>query len=129
MSLQPGYNIVTKRIEETDRQYPALAFFRRSAAGVEVTTPVTVTGLEDLIYHVDEEARDPVVDILRTTLRKSDSIQAGGVVQLLLDGEIVHDDRSRLRMEREGEAVYIAIGELFVEEPQRLSPSQAVTRK
>jgi len=129
MSLQPGYNIVTTRVEETDEEYPALAFLRRVAANDAVSTPVTVTGLEDLLYHADEEARDAAVDLLRTTLRRSSSIRTGGLVQLLLDGEIVHDDRFRLRTEREGDAVYLAIGELFVEEPQRLSPEHAVARK
>lgn len=129
MNLQPGYNIVTTRIEETDEEYPTLAFLRRVAANKAVSTPVTVTGLEDLLYHADEEARNATVDLLRTTLRKSSSIRTGGVVQLLFDGKIVHDDRFRLRTEREGDAVYLAIGELFVEEPQRLSPEHAVARK
>ena len=129
MSLQPGYNIVTKREEVTDRELPALAFLRRVAAHEDVVAPVTVTGLEDLLYHVDEGDRDEAVDVIRSTLRRSSSIRTGGVVQFLLDGEIVHDDRFRLRMEREGEPIYLAIGELFVEEPQRLSPSHAVARK
>ena len=129
MSLQPGYNIVTKREEVTDRELPALAFLRRVAADEDIVAPVTVTGLEDLLYHVDEGDRDEAVDVIRSTLRRSSSIRTGGVVQFLLDGEIVHDDRFRLRMKREGEPVYLAIGELFVEQPQRLSPSHAVARK
>lgn len=129
MSLQPGFNIVTKRVEATDRELPALAFLRRVAADEDVVAPVTVTGLEDLLYFVDEGDRDEALDVIRSTLRRSSSIPSEGVVQFLLDGEIVHDDRFRLRMEREGEPIYLAIGELFVEEPQRLSPSHAVARK
>ena len=129
MSLQPGYNIVTRRVEGTDREYRALEFLRRAAAAEGIVTPATVTGLEDLLYYVDEEDRDSAVDTLRTVLRRSNAIPTGAVVQVLLDGEIVHDDRFRLRFEREGEPVYLAIGELFVEEPQRLSASHAVARK
>ena len=129
MTLRPGFNVVTKRVQATDRELPALAFLRHVAADEEVVAPVTVTGFEDLLFFVDEGDRDEAVDVIRSTLRRSNSIRTGEVVQILLDGEIVHDDRFRLRMEREGEAVYLAIGELFVEEPHRLTSSHAIARK
>ena len=129
MTLRPGYNIVTEEVEETESEYGALEFFRRLAHGGNVASRTTVTGLEDLLYHADEEDRDEAVSMLRNLLRENISLGSMSAVQFLVDGQIFHDARFRIRIERSGEPVHLNIGEMFVEEPQRLNPEHAVARK
>lgn len=129
MGLQPGYNIVTERVAETDGELAALEFFRKVAADESLDAPLTVTGLEDLLYDAAEEDRDDLVAELRQVLRDSRSLGSMDAVQFLLDGQIVDDVEFRVRIERSEEAIYLNVGQLFVEEPQPLSATQAVARK
>jgi hypothetical protein len=129
MSLRPGYNIVTEEVEETDSEYGALEFFRYLTHGESVQSRTTVTGLEDLLYHTEEDERDQAVGIVREILREETSLGSMSAVQFLVDGQIFHDDRFRIRIERSGEPVHLNVGEMFVEEPQRLSAEHAVARK
>jgi hypothetical protein len=127
--LDPGFNITTERIDETPEELPALAFLRRVAADQSIQTPVTVTGLEDLLYYAASDDRDEVITSLRQTLRSTSSLSSSDAVQFYIDGRIVEDNRFRIRIERGGEAVYLEIGEMFVEEPRLLTPEHAVARK
>lgn len=129
MSLQPGYNIVTERVAETDGELAALEFFRKIEANESLDAPLTVTGLEDLLYDAAEEDRDDLIADLRQMLRSSRSLESMDAVQFLLDGQIVDDVEFRVRIERSEEAIYLNVGQLFVEEPQPLSAKQAVARK
>lgn len=129
MSLQPGYNIVTKRIAETDDELGALTFFRAVAADKSVETPVTVTGLENLIFRADESDREDIVSDLRDLLRHTDSLESMDAIQFLVDGRLVSDVRFQVRVERSGETEYLSIGGLFVEKPRILSPEHATARK
>ena len=129
MSLQPGYNIVTERIAETEDELGALAFFRAVAADVLVETPVTVTGLENLLFHADEGNREDIVSDLRNLLRHTDSLDSMNAIQFLVDGRLVSDVRFQVRVERSGEVEYLSIGGLFVEKPRILSPEHATARK
>ena len=129
MSLQPGYNIVTERIAETDDELGALAFFRAVAADEAIETPVTVTGLENLLFHADEGSREDIVSDLRNLLRHSDSLDSMNAIQFLVDGRLVSDVRFQVRVERSGEVEYLSIGGLFVEKPRILSPEHATARK
>lgn len=131
MPLHPGYNLVTGVVEETEAEMPALAFFRRLAADKDVATRVTVTGMEDLIYHASEETRDDVIRFLRDVLRQTGSLHGQQAVQFVFDGELVDDDTFTVRIERGGGAVYLPIGNLFVEQPNLVGadPQQAVARK
>jgi hypothetical protein len=107
----------------------SLEFFRTLAADEEVTTPITVTGLEDLLYNVDEEERGKVLSTLRQTLRSSRSLGSMDAVQFLIDGQLVDDVEFRVRVEGSDGGVYLDIGQLFVEEPKPLTASHAVARK
>lgn len=129
MGLQPGYNIVTERVAETDGELAALEFFRKLEADESLDAPLTVTGLEDLLYDAAEGDRDDLVAELRQVLRDSRSLGSMDAVQFLLDGQIVDDVEFRVRIERSEEAIYLNVGQLFVEEPQPLSATQAVARK
>ena len=129
MSLQPGYNIVTERIADTDAELGALAFFRAVAADESVETPLTVTGLENLLFHADESDREDIVSDLRDLLRHTDSLDSMNAIQLLINGRLVSDVRFQVRVERSGEAEYLSIGGLFVEKPRILSPEHATARK
>ncbi|WP_135807379.1 hypothetical protein [Halorussus marinus] len=129
MPLRPGYNIVTDPVAETDSSLAALEFFRQVANDGNVQTPVTVTGLEDLLYNVVEDERSDVVARLRQVLRSSESLGSMDAVQFLVDGQLVDDVEFRVRIERAEGGVYLDIGQLFVEAPQQLSPTHAVARK
>lgn len=129
MPLRPGYNIVTDPVAETDSSLATLEFFRRVANDEDIQTPVTVTGLEDLLYNAVEDERSAVVARLREVLRNNDSLGSMDAVQFLIDGQLVDDVEFRVRIERAEGGVYLDIGQLFVEEPQQLSPSHAVARK
>lgn len=129
MSLNAGYNLVTDRVEDTEEEMPALAFFRRLASDESLPPRVTVTGLEDLIYQSDTDELDDVVRDLRDVLRSSGSFRGAMAVQFVFDGELVDDDVFTVRIERGGDAVYLPVGNLFVEEPNPVSPTHAVARK
>ena len=129
MNLQPGYNLVTDAPAETEQELAALTFFRRCAADEDLADTVTVTGLEDLLYHAEEDERDSVVRELRDTLRRTRSVDSMDVVQFAVDGRLVDEDHFRVRIERSGEAAYLNVGELFVERPRMVAASHAVARK
>jgi hypothetical protein len=129
MPLDAGFNLVTDAVEETDEQMPALAFFRRLAADESVPSRVTVTGVEDFFYRVDEDDRDAAIRELRDVLRETRSFRGPKAVQFVFDGELVDDDTFSVRVERGGEAVYLSIGNLFVEHPQFVGGGHAVARK
>lgn len=129
MSLRPGYNIVTERVAETDSELAALEFFRKIAADKEVDSPVTVTGLEDLLYNVNESERSDILQALRQTIRNTRSLSSVDAIQFVIDGRLVDDVEFRVRIERSGGGVYLDVGQMFVEEPQSVSAAQAVARK
>ena len=129
MPLHQGYNVVTDRVAETDSELAALEFFRLAERDADIETPVTVTGMEDLLYNADEEDRGSVLAELRQILRQTDSLKAGDAVQFLIDGQIHDAAEFQVRIERSGEGVYLDVGQLFVEEPKSLSADQAVARK
>jgi hypothetical protein len=129
MSLLPGYNVVTERVAETDSELSALEFFRLAERNADIKTPVTVTGMEDLLYNADEDNRGSVLADLRQILRKTNSLKAGDAVQFLIDGQIHDAAEFQVRIERSGEGVYLDIGQLFVEEPKSMGAEQAVARK
>ena len=129
MSLRPGYNIVTERVADTENELSALEFFRTIAADEDVESPVTVTRLEDLLYHVDEQERSEVLQSLRQTIRKSRSLSSMDAVQFVVKGRLVDDVEFRVRIERTEGGVYLDVGQMFVEEPQSVSAVQAVARK
>lgn len=129
MPLNAGYNLVTDRIEDTEEELPALAFFRRLASDGEIPPRITVTRLEDLLYETDEQERDEGVRQLRTVLRESGSFRGPKAVQFVFDGDLVDDDVFSVRIERGGEAIYLPVGNLFVEEPRVVGPDHAVARK
>jgi hypothetical protein len=129
MSLNAGYNLVTDRVEETEEELPALAFFRRLAGDGSLPARLTVIHLEDLLYEADEAERDGAVRELRDVLRESGSFRGPKAVQFVFDGELVDDDVFTVRIERSGKAVYLPIGNLFVEEPRVIRPDHAVARK
>jgi hypothetical protein len=129
MTLHQGYNIVTDPVADTPNELSALEFFRAVAADNPVETPVTVTGLEDLLYNASENSRGKIVKELRQTLRKTRSIRSMDAVQLHFDGTIVDDNAFRVRIERNKGGIYLDIGQLFVEEPKPLTAAHAVARK
>ena len=129
MPLHQGYNVVTDRVAETDSELAALEFFRLAERDADIETPVTVTGVEDLLYNADEEERSSILAKLRQILRQTNSLKAGDAVQFLTGGQLVDDVEFRVRIERSGEGIYLDIGQLFVEEPKSLSADQAVARK
>lgn len=129
MSLQPGYNIVTEAVAETDTELTALEFFRKLIWNAEIETPVTVTHLDTLLLDTDEGDRGDMLARFRRILRESSSLDSFDAVQFLIDGHLVEDVQFRVRIEHRNEAVYLDIGAMFVEEPQRLSPEHAVARK
>ena len=129
MPLYQGYNVVTDRVAETDSELAALEFFRLVEDDADIDVPVTVTGLEDMLYNAEEDDRGSILAELRQILRETDSLKAGDAVQFLIDGQLVDDVEFRVRIERSGEGVYLDIGQLFVEEPKSLGADQAVARK
>lgn len=129
MSIQPGFNVVTEPVAETDSELSVFEFFRALKQDQEVAAPVTVTGLDRLLVDTIVDERDAVLTELRGVLRESRSLDAMDAVQFVVDGRLVEDAHFRIRVEYREEAVYLDVGELFVEEPQRLSPTHAVARK
>lgn len=129
MPLHQGYNVVTDRVAETDSELAALEFFRLAERDADIETPVTVTGMEDLLYNAEADDRSSVLSELRQILRETDSLKAGDAVQFLINGQLVDDVEFRVRIERSGEGVYLDIGQLFVEEPKSIGADQAVARK
>ena len=129
MSLNAGYNLVTDRIEDTEEELPALAFFRRLANDGSLPPRLTVTRLEDLLYETDEDERDEAVRELRDVLRESGSFRGPKAIQFVFDGDLVDDDVFSVRIERSGDPVYLPIGNLFVEEPQIVKAGHAAARK
>lgn len=120
---------MTDPIADTPNELTALEFFRVVTADDSFETPVTVSGLENLLYNATEESRSDIVKELRQALRKTRSIRSMDAVQLLLDGTIVDDGAFRIRIERAEGGIYLNIGRLFVEEPKQLSATHAVARK
>lgn len=129
MTLHQGYNLVTEPVADTESEMASLEFFRRLAADEEVSTPITVTGLEDLLYNADEDERGTVLSTLRQTLRSSRSLGSMDAVQFVIDGQLVDDVEFRVRVEGSDGGVYLDIGQLFVEEPKPLTATHAVARK
>jgi hypothetical protein len=129
MPLHQGYNVVTERVGETTSELAALEFFRLARRDTEIEAPVTVTGLEDLIYNAEEDERDAILAELRQTLRETGSLKAGDAVQFLIDGQLQDAAEFQVRIERSGEGVYLDVGQLFVEEPKTVTANQAVARK
>lgn len=129
MTLHQGYNIVSERVVETDSEQAALDFFRKLAADEEVSTPVTVTNLEDLLYNAEEGKRSKILGELRQTLRSTQSLGSMDAVQFLIDGQLVDDVEFRVRVERSEGGVYLDIGQMFVEKPQPMSATHVVARK
>ncbi|WP_312910160.1 hypothetical protein [Natronosalvus caseinilyticus] len=129
MTLHPGYNITTEREAGTKSELAALEFFRRVAADEDVETPVTVTGLDDLLYNAVEEERNDILTDLRQMLRTTQSLGSMDAVQFLVEGTLVDDVEFRVRIERSEGGVYLDIGQMFVEEPRPMSATHAVARK
>ncbi|TKX86478.1 hypothetical protein EXE43_08270 [Halorubrum sp. SS5] len=129
MSLNAGYNLVTSRIEHTEEELPALAFFRRVENGETLPPRLTVTQLEDLLYETDKGERHKAVRELRDVLRKSRSFRGPKAIQFIFKGDLVDDDVFSVRVERGGKSVYLPIGNLFVEEPRVVEAGHAVARK
>ncbi len=129
MTLHQGYNIVSERVVETDSEQAALEFFRKLAADEEVSTPVTVTNLEDLLYNAEEDERSKIIGELRQTLRGTKSLGSMDAVQFLIDGQLIDDVEFRVRVERSEGGVYLDIGQMFVEKPQPMSATHVVARK
>lgn len=129
MSLDAGYNLVTERIEDTEEELSALAFFRRLESDGTLPPRLTVTRLEDLLYETDEAERDEAVRELRDVLRESGSFRGPKAVQFVFDGDLVDDDIFSVRIERGGDSVYLPVGNLFVEEPRMVEAGHAVARK
>lgn len=129
MALDQGYNIVTEPVADTSNELTALEFFRKLAADHPVECPVTVTGLDDLLYNATENSRSKVIRELQQVLRRTRSIQSMDAVQLYVDGTIVDDNAFRIRIERSQGGVYLNVGQLFVEEPKPVSATHSVARK
>jgi len=129
MTLHQGYNLVTEPVADTESEMASLEFFRRLAADEEVSTPITVTGLEDLLYNADEDERGTVLSTLRQTIRSSRSLGSMDAVQFVIDGQLVDDVEFRVRVEGSDGGVYLDLGQLFVEEPKPLTATHAVARK
>ena len=129
MTLHQGFNLVTEPVADTDSEMASLEFFRTLAADGEVTTPITVTGLDDLLYNADEDERGKILSTLRQTLRNSQSLGSMDAIQFIIDGQLVDDVEFRVRVEGSDGGVYLDLGQLFVEEPKPLTASHAVARK
>ena len=92
-------------------------------------TLVTVTRLEDLLYETDADELDEAARKLRDVLRESGSFRGPKTVQFVFDGDLVDDDVFSVRVERGGDAIYLPVGNLFVEEPRVVEAGHAVARK
>ena len=129
MALHQGYNIVTEPVADTSNELTALEFFRKLAADQPVECPLTVTGLDDLLYNATEESRGKIIRGLQQVLRRTRSIQSMDAVQLYVNGTIVDNNAFRIRIERSQGGVYLNVGQLFVEEPKLVSATHSVARK
>ena len=129
MSLNAGYNLVTARVETTEEELPALAFFRQLASDRTLPSRITVTHLEDLLYQADEDELENSIRELRDVLRESGSFSGPQAIQFIFDGKLVDDDVFTVRIKRDGQPVYLPVGNLFVEEPRLIQPNHAVARK
>lgn len=129
MTLQPGYNLVTDRVGETDANLGALGFFRRVAHDRSVPNRVTVTGLDTLLYAVADAERAAAVDHLRATLRETDSLGGPQVVQFVVDGRLVDADRLSVDVDGDRGRAELPVGDLFVERPRQVAATQFVARK
>lgn len=129
MSLKPGYNLVTERVEDTDEELPALAFFRRLAGSENLSSRVTVTGLGELLYRADEDEREAVIREIRDIIREHAGFSGPRAVQFVFDGQLVSDDVFTVRLERDGGAVYLPVGDLFVDKPSTVGPDHAVATR
>lgn len=128
-TLHPGYNIVTKRVEDTNEELSVLEFLRRLAANEPLPERVTVTNFEDLLYHLDQEERYKTIDDLRQLFRNTDSMETDTAVQILTDGRLSDTPRVQIQFNRRGETVILDLGELFVAEPTLMKAHQAVAPK
>jgi hypothetical protein len=88
-----------------------------------------VTRLENLLYETDADELDEAARKLRDVLRESGSFRGPKAVQFVFDGDLVDDDVFSVRVERGGDAVYLPVGNLFVEEPRVVEAGHAVARK
>ena len=88
-----------------------------------------MTQLEDLLHEATEDERDESVRELRDVLRKSVSFCGPKAIQFVFDGDLVDDDVFSVRIKRGGDAIYLPIGNLFVEEPRVVKAGHAVARK
>lgn len=129
MALHQGYNLVTEPVADTESEMASLEFFRRLAADEDVPTPITVTGLENLLYNADKDERAAVLNLLRQCLRNSRSLAPMDATQFVIDGQLVDDVEFRVRIEGSEGGVYLDVGQLFVEAPKPLSATHAVARK
>jgi len=129
MSLNAGYNLVIDPVETTEEEMPALTFFRRLEGKESLPSRLTVTALDDLLYQTDEDELDDAVRELRDVLREGGSFRGPKAIQFVFDGELVDDDVFTVRTKREGDAVYLPVGNLFVEEPRLVGPNHAIARK
>lgn len=129
MTLHQGYNLVTEAVADTESKMSSLEFFRTLAVDGQIDTPITVTGLENLLYHADEDDRGAALSTLRQTLRNSRSLGSMDAVQFVIDGQLVDDVEFRVRVEDSDGGVYLDVGQLFVEEPKPLTATHAVARK
>lgn len=120
---------MTELVADIDNEFTALEFFRRLAADEPIRCPVTVTGLDDLLYNATEDSRSKIIRELQQVLRKTRSVQSMDAVQLYVDGSIIDDNAFRVRIERSQTGVYLNIGQLFVEEPKPVSATHSVARK
>ena len=88
-----------------------------------------MTRLENLLYETDADELDEAARKLRDVLRESGSFRGPKAVQFVFDGDLVDDDVFSVRVERGGDAVYLPVGNLFVEEPRVVEAGHAVARK
>lgn len=126
--LQPGYNLVTDHVTETETELDALAFLRRLAADDQLPDRVTVTGLEDLLAAVEKSEREAAVEELQLIFRNG-SLSPNQAVQFSFDGSLMDDDTVTLAVKHDGERVYLPVGDAFVERPRREGPTHFVARK
>ena len=129
MSLYQRYNIVADPLEDGLPELGALQFFRAVAADKDLSTKLTVRGLERLLLYIDAEERNATIGDLQQVLLRSGSFEPHSVVQFVVDAGLIHDDCFRLRIEHGGEPHYINVGEMFIAEPQLMSASHFVAQK
>lgn len=92
MSTRPGYHLVTAPLNGDWEQCTALEFFRQINDGEEIPEWVTVTGLDELLLHVDNSDRAEVIRFLNRLLTRT---RPGSplAVQFVLDGTLAKDER------------------------------------